>query len=213
MLSCLCLAIAYVQKICEQRGRERKMWVWSNVGMSTLHDVTLQGAVKAHEQKMEELDSTNGATRASGIWDGSFRKNGSMRLSLNVCSVFEKLCLHSFFFFLKVRSHKRHAEPRWDISLCVTNAGSWQNWPVIEITRLFVRPSMLFLSLLPSQVVAGSNVGEQQLMLSVYGTANHFHLANGRMVLPISVFLFLSSRPDSLPGNDGGGCHAGWPCW
>jgi len=35
--------------------------------MSTLHDVTLQGAVKAHEQKMEELDSTNGATRASGI--------------------------------------------------------------------------------------------------------------------------------------------------
>lgn len=76
---------------------------------------------------------------------------------------------------------------------------------------LFVKPSVVFPSLFLSQVVAGCNVREQQLMLSVYGTANHFHLTSRRMVLPNSVFLFLSSRSDSLPGNDGGGCHAGWP--
>lgn len=39
ILSCLCLAIAYVQGICEQQGWEGKMWGWWNEGMSILPQV------------------------------------------------------------------------------------------------------------------------------------------------------------------------------
>lgn len=50
ILSCLCLAIAYVQGICEQRGWEGKRWVCSNEGMSIL-----PGVMQAPMNKMGKL--------------------------------------------------------------------------------------------------------------------------------------------------------------
>lgn len=43
------------------------------------------------------------------------------------------------------------------------------------------RPSVVFPSSFTSQVVAGCDLGEQQLMLATYGAANDFLMENRRL--------------------------------